>query len=214
MQSIGNMYPIPDQEIKKYINRVLDSMDTEQLRDILARRWSYTDKIKSKIRQLADAYAEARFADLLKAKIITTKASWNLKPEIVPSKTGADIKNSLYTSEGFMNDFETKVAIELSSLPNIEFWHRNLERGKGFCINGYKSNHYPDLILHTQSGKTILIETKGDHLDNTDSAAKCRLGNEWERQAGENFAYFMLFQTKEVAGAYTVTKAIELIKGM
>ena len=57
MQIIGNMYPIPDQEIKVYIGRILNSMNTEQLRDILVRKWSYTDKIKGKIRQLSDSYA-------------------------------------------------------------------------------------------------------------------------------------------------------------
>ena len=40
MQIIGNMYPIADQEIKVYIGRILKSMTTEQLRDILVRKWS------------------------------------------------------------------------------------------------------------------------------------------------------------------------------
>ena len=68
--------------------------------------------------------------------------------------------------------------------------------------------------MRTKSGKTILVETKGDHLDNTDSAAKCRLGNEWEKQAGNDFAYFMIFDKKEVEGAYTLDKAKELISKM
>lgn len=72
----------------------------------------------------------------------------------------------------------------------------------------------PDFILHTKSGKTIVIETKGDHLDNEDSAAKCRLGNEWEKQAGQDFAYFMIFDKKNVDGAYTLDKAKELIGRM
>ncbi|MBA5629993.1 DEAD/DEAH box helicase [Moheibacter lacus] len=214
MQIIGNMYPIPDQEIKVYIGRVLNSMNTEQLRDILVRKWSYTDKIKSKIRQLADSYAEGRFMDLIKSKRISTKGNWNLSKEIVPGNTGSSIGNSLYEKEGSMNNFEERVAMELGTSSNIEFWHRNLERGKGFYINGFKANHYPDFIMRTKSGKTILVETKGDHLDNTDSAAKCRLGNEWEKQAGNDFAYFMIFDKKEVEGAYTLDKAKELISKM
>ena len=214
MQIIGNMYPIPDQEIKVYIGRVLNSMNNEQLRDILVRKWSYTDKIKTKIRQLADSYAEGRFIDLIKSKRINTKRNWNLSKEIVPGKTGSSIGNSLYEKEGSMNNFEERVAMELGTSSNIEFWHRNLERGKGFYINGFKANHYPDFIMQTKSGKTILIETKGDYLDGSDSEAKCRLGNEWEKQAGNNFAYFMIFDKKEVDGAYTLDKAKELIRGM
>lgn len=214
MQIIGNMYPIPDQEIKVYIGRVLNSMNTEQLRDILVRKWSYTDKIKSKIRQLADSYAEGRFMDLIKSKRINTKGNWRLSKEIVPGNTGSSIGNSLYEKEGSMNNFEERVAMELGTSSNIEFWHRNLERGKGFYINGFKANHYPDFIMRTKSGKTILVETKGDHLDNADSAAKCRLGNEWEKQAGNDFAYFMIFDKKDVEGAYTLDKAKELINNM
>ena len=216
MQVIGNMYPIPDQEIKVYIGRILNSMNTEQLRDILVRKWSYTDKIKFKIRQLADSYAEGRFMDLIKSKRINTKGNWNLSKEIVPGNTdtGSSIGHSLYEKEGSMNNFEKCVAMELGTSSNIEFWHRNLERGKGFYINGFKANHYPDFIMRTKSGKTILVETKGDHLDNTDSAAKCRLGNEWEKQAGNDFAYFMIFDKKEVDGAYTLDRAKELISGM
>ncbi|MCC5944564.1 MAG: DEAD/DEAH box helicase family protein [Bernardetiaceae bacterium] len=211
---IGNMYPIPDQEIKKFVRRILGSMSTEQLRDILVRKWSYTEKIKAKIRQLSDAYAEVRFMDMLKSKKIKTKANWKLGNEIVPGNTSSSIGNSLYEREGAMNGFEERVAMELGTSSNIVFWHRNLERGKGFYINGFKANHYPDFIMRTKSGKTILIETKGDHLDGSDSEAKCRLGNEWERQAGQDFAYFMIYDKKGVDNAYTLDKAKELISGM
>ncbi|MCO5232524.1 MAG: DEAD/DEAH box helicase family protein [Chitinophagales bacterium] len=214
MQIIGNMYPIPDQEIKAYVGRILNGMNTEQLRDILVRKWSYTDKIKSKIRQLSDTYAEGRFMDLLKSKKINTKVNWKLGNEIVPGNTGSSIGNSLYEREGSMNNFEERVAMEIGTSSNIAFWHRNLERGKGFYINGFKANHYPDFIMRTKSGKTILVETKGDHLDGSDSEAKCRLGNEWERQAGNDFAYFMVFDKKEIKGAYTLDKAKELISKM
>lgn len=214
MQIIGNMYPIPDQEIKIYIGRILKSMNTEQLRDILVRKWSYTDKIKGKIRQLADSYAEVRFMDLLKSKKINTKANWKLANEIVPGNIGSSIGNSLYEREGSMNGFEERVAMEIGTSSNVAFWHRNLERGKGFYINGFKANHYPDFIMQTKSGKTVLIETKGDHLDGSDSEAKCRLGNEWERQAGQDFSYFMVFDKKEIHGAYTLDKAKELISKM
>jgi len=214
MQIIGNMYPIPDQQIKLYVGRILDGLNVEQMRDILVRKWSYTDKIKAKIRQLSDSYAETQFMDMIKSKRIMAKENWKLSKEIVPGKEGASIGNSLYEREGSMNNFEEKVIMEIGTSSNILFWHRNLERGKGFYINGFKANHYPDFILQTKSGKTILIETKGDHLDGTDSEAKCRLGNEWERQAGHNFSYFMVFDQKPVDGAFTLDKAKELIKGM
>lgn len=64
----------------------------------------------------------------------------------------------------------------------------------------------------SKSGKTIIVETKGDDSDNSDSAAKCRLGNKWAELAGKDFLYFMVFDKKAIDGAYTVDKAKELIK--
>ena len=43
---------------------------------------------------------------------------------------------------------------------------------------------------------------------------RSELGNEWEKQAGDKFAYFMVFDKKEIEGAYTLDRAKELISGM
>ena len=114
-----------------------------------------------------------------------------------------------------MNNFETTVITDIACLSNISFWHRNLGRGKGFSINGFKSNHYPDFIVVSKSGKIIIIETKGDDRDNSDSAAKCRLGNKWSELAskgGTDYLYFMIFDKKAIEGAYNIDKAKELIR--
>ena len=212
VQLVGDMYPIPDQEIRAYVERILKQLSPEQLQDILVRKWTYSDKIKAKIRFHADTYAEGRFTDLITIGKVSTVPTWNFPEMIVPGSLGASIGNSLYEREGAMNNFESTVITDIASLPNISFWHRNLGRGKGFSINGFKSNHYPDFIAVSKSGKVIIIETKGDDRDNSDSAAKCRLGNKWAELAGRNFLYFMVFDKKDIAGAYTVDKAKELIR--
>jgi type III restriction enzyme len=209
---VGDMYPIPDQEIRAYIERILKQLSPEQLQDILVRKWTYSDKIKAKIRFHADTYAEGRFTDLITIGKVSTVPTWNFPEMIVPGSLGASIGNSLYEREGAMNNFEATVITDIASLPNISFWHRNLGRGKGFSINGFKSNHYPDFIAVSKSGKVIIIETKGDDRDNSDSAAKCRLGKKWAELAGRDFLYFMVFDKKDIAGAYRVDKAKELIR--
>jgi type III restriction enzyme len=211
IQMIGDMYPIPDQEIRAYIERILGSLNSEQLRDIIVRKLSYAEKIKNKIKQHADNYAESRFNDLLKIGKVYTKESWRFPEMIVPGVLGNSITKSLYEREGSMNNFESTAITAIAALPNITFWHRNLSRGKGFCINGYKSNHYPDFIVGTRSGKIILIETKGDDRDNSDSLAKCRLGNRWAQLAGQHFNYFMVFDKNLVEGAFSADKALQLI---
>lgn len=209
---VGDMYPISDQEIRLYVERILNNLSAEQLQDILTRKYSYSEKIKAKIRSLADVYAENQFKDFITIGRITTQPKWKFSEIIVPGKLGPSIGNSLYEREGEMNNFEISVVTDISSLANIAFWHRNFGRGKGFAINGYKSNHYPDFIAVTKSGKILLLETKGDDRDNSDSAAKCRLGNKWAELVGNNFRYFMIFDRASVEGAYTLDKAKELIR--
>ncbi len=207
---IGDMYPIPDSSIRKYVESVFSDFSLEQVADFLTRKYSYIDKIKKKIRELADVYAEGQFSTYVKVGRIIVQPVWKFPHAINPGNLGSSITHSLYEREGAMNAFEEKAIMELSSLSNIDFWHRNIER-KGFAINGYKSNHYPDFILRTKSGKIVLLETKGDYLDGTDSRAKCKLGNQWQQLAGSGFSYFMVFESKPIDGAYTIAKAREMI---
>ncbi|SEF43194.1 hypothetical protein [Flavobacterium urumqiense] len=80
-----------------------------------------------------------------------------------------------------MNGLEQQFILEISSFENIAFWHRNLGRGKGFALNGYKSNHYPDFVLITKTRIGIVVETKGLERDNSDSASTLRLGKSYVR---------------------------------
>ncbi len=84
-------------------------------------------------------------------------------------------------------------------------------RGKGFSINGFRSNHYPDFLEFTKSGNVILLETKGDDRDNPDSASKRRLGNKWADLSGKQFHYFMVCDKISPNGAFNSAKSKELV---
>ncbi len=207
MDIIGNMYPIPDKEIEKYINRILDDFKDEQFSDFYNQKYTYTDKIKQKITLLSEAFAEKKFKDFLDTDKVFIKPSFTLPKSISPGYTAKDIAKSLYEKEGSMNGFEERVINEIGNMPNIAFWTRNIER-KGFRINGFV-NHYPDFIIQTKSGKTVLLETKGDHLD---AEQKIRLGNQWASKAGNNYRYFMVYDRRTVDGAYKLEDFINIIK--
>jgi len=214
MDIIGNMYPIPDKEIEKYINRILDDFSDEQFGDFANNEYTYTDKIKQKIKSLSEVFAEKKFRDFLDTDKVVIKPSFELPRNISPGETSKDITKSLYEKEGSMNGFEEKVINDIANLPNIAFWTRNTDRkGVGFHINGF-INHYPDFIIQTKSGKTLVVETKGDDRDNSDSEMKIRLGSAWANKAGNNFKYFMVFDKKEVDGAYKLDQFIRLIQQM
>jgi type III restriction enzyme len=209
---IGNMYPITEHEIKKYIHKLVEDFTDEQYHDYLNHHYSYTSKIKEKIKQLSAVYAEQKFRDYLDTDKIFMKANYSFHKEIAPGNTCKDITKSLYEKEAEMNGFEEKVINEIANLSNITFWTRNISR-KQFKINAFQ-NHYPDFIIQTKSNKTIVLETKGDDRDNSDSEAKIRLGKAWERKAGNNFKYFMVFDKKEVTDAHKLDDFLKLIKEM
>jgi type III restriction enzyme len=215
IKQIDKMPPIADNEIKKYVNRILEEMTAEELQDFLQHKFSYTDLIKKKISDLADIEAEKVFIEWLAIDKITAKGIWKFEPAIIPSKTGNDIGNSLYIHEGDMNGLEEKFILEIANLSNIAFWHRNLGRGKGFSLNGFKSNHYPDFILVTKTNKVIVVETKGSDRDNSDSSAKLRLGKAWEKSTGSSkYKYLMVFDKNAIEGAYNLEEAIILVSKM
>jgi len=81
------------------------------------------------------------------------------------------------------------------------------QSGCGFCINGSR-NHYPDFIIQMESGKVILLEAKGDDRDNSDSVAKLKLGKAWEKEAGREFRYMMVFNDNTIEGADNLTDAL------
>ena len=161
---------------------------------------------------MADEYAEKNFDTLLSVGKISVEQGFTFRKTIVPGLLGKSFGKSLYEREGSMNGFEERVIGELAALPNVVFWHRNLGRGKGFAINGFKSNHYPDFILYTRNGTFIMLETKGDDRDNSDSAAKNRLGQKWADQAGRQYRYFMVFETHRLMDTHTVAEVKELVK--
>ncbi|MDR2084865.1 MAG: DEAD/DEAH box helicase family protein [Bacteroidales bacterium] len=209
MSIIGNMYPIPDSEIKKYITRILEDFTDEQFNDFAYNEYSYTDKIKQKIKSLSENFAEKKFKDYLDTDAVFIKPSYILPQYISPGDTAKNITKSLYEKEGRMNNFEERVINEIANMSNIAFWTRNMEK-KGFRINGF-INHYPDFIIQTKSGKIVILETKGDHLD---AEQKIRLGNLWAGKAGNDYRYFMVYERRTVDGAYNLEDFLNIIKAI
>ncbi len=169
-------------------------------------------KIKQKIKELSTDYGEKVFGDWLTTEKIVTSPSFKLSEYIAPNLTGPTIANSLNMSEKKANGFEERVINDIANLPGIQFWHKNFDNS-GFRINGF-INHYPDFIIKAASGKIIILETKGDDRDNSDSVRKLKLGNAWEKQAGRQFRYFMVFENKPIEGAHKLADALGLLGQM
>lgn len=209
---LGDMTPISDQDLKKYVSRIFENLTSEQIRDIINNDYLYTYKIKEKIKSLTDSFAKDKFVQLLDSNEIFVKPNFQFGESITPIISSPPISKSLYHQEDNMNNFEHRMALEIASMDNVVFWHRNMTRGKGFFINGYSSNHYPDFIIYTSKNNLILLETKGDHLINDDTKEKNRLGKLWIDKAGSNYKYFMVFEKANVEGCYNEGNILEVLK--
>ncbi|MGN0768496.1 MAG: restriction endonuclease, partial [Christensenellales bacterium] len=184
-------------DLTDYIDRIVENMNADELAAMEKNIYGYAAKIKAKIERLVDEYRKDKFKNMLETGKIECLPSFRLKREINPGKPFGLLSKSLYRSEQAVNGFELKVIEKVSSLPNIKWWHRNMDRLE-FCINGYL-NHYPDFIVMTNSGKIVMIETKGEHLtSNDDSREKAELGKIWQAQAGANYRYYMVSE-QEIA---------------
>lgn len=199
-------------DLRKYIERIVGQMTQDELADMEGALPAYIAKIKNKITELMDAYREKRFYDRISTREIFCEPAWHFPKVISPVITMTPISKSLYTDEATVNDFEHRVVMAVAGLDNVRWWHRNIER-HGFCLNGF-INHYPDFIVMTEKGTIVLIETKGDDRDNSDSKSKLALGKKWEALAGREYAYFMVFDENDVGldGAYKVSDFMEIMR--
>ena len=204
---VGKMYPIPDQEIKIYIERVLESFDDAAFNHMLNNSAPYAAKIKAAIQNHADTYVHKEFLSKVDSDKIIVKPTYTFKKQKPYSAKGKSIAKGLYEPEESFNNFEAEVVNELANLDNVEFWTRNKERAD-FCINGF-INHYPDFIIKTKKGKIVLLETKGDHLD---AAKKIELGNLWASKAGNEYRYCLVYEDRNVEGAYTKEKFLSQMR--
>ena len=202
-------------EIRAYVDRIISGMSDSDIEAMETSLVSYMYKIRQKIEGLEEKYREVKFNEWIETGRICCKPFYSLPNVITPQESIDRIDKSLYTAESAsMNKFENKVITEITSLPNISWWHRNIER-KGYFINGFIT-HYPDFIVKTASGKILLIETKGDYLDGSDSRQKVRLGRAWQKTAGNEYRYFMVFESNDLHedGAYTLDQFIPILKQM
>ena len=212
VSKLGDMYPLTDQELRKYVERVFENLSPEQVRDIVNNEYIYIQKIKDKVKELQAKETKKQFSIQLDANKIFTKPHFAFAQSIRPPKEAPVINKSLYEREAQMGKFEQEVIMEIAALDNVVFWHRNLERGKGFMLNGFDKNHYPDFIIYTKSQNLILLETKGDYLNNEDSQMKNLLGKRWAEKSGEKYKYFMVFESVNVPDTYTAKSIINVVK--
>ena len=201
-------------DLRAYVNLIVDGMDREQLAAMEKAPLGFAAKIRAKIESLLEQHYKETFFTWLDRGKIVCEPHYCLPVAIHPTNSTAIYGRSLYEAEEDMNALEQDLVKRLTAIPNVLWWHRNIAR-HGFAINGY-FNHYPDIMIMTQSSKIILAETKGEHLKNDDSREKIELGAAWRNAAGNQYRYYMVFRDEENLphGAVSMGQFLETVEAL
>ena len=140
-----------------------------------------------------DKQAEIVFKDLLEKKkvcfLLQKGTGFRIPKNIKVTRSnilfnthkGEPIQKSLFdkTDKDNMNEFEESVAICMDEQDKLLWWYRNIARAD-YYVQGWKQHKiYPDFIAakedkknKTDYSKVYVLETKGVHLKNEDTAYK------------------------------------------
>lgn len=83
---------------------------------------------------------------------------------------GSAIQNSVFpVYEHDLNNLEQGVARYLDDAAAVSWWHRNVARGQGYGLQGWRKHRvYPDVLIGVEHGGKpitfLAVETKGDQL--------------------------------------------------
>ncbi|MGD9743193.1 MAG: DEAD/DEAH box helicase [Parvibaculaceae bacterium] len=153
--------------------------------------------IVEELRKGLDAERAARAEKLFKAEVAAGRIQFRLRidgrnwkmPFTVEttepingrqllSKTGGALERSLFAPiyENDLNGDERDIALYLDGENVLDWWHRNVARAQ-YGIQGWRrAKIYPDFIFALRhdggAAKITVLETKGDQLDNLDTAYK------------------------------------------
>ena len=56
-----------------------------------------------------------------------------------------------------------------------------------------------------------MLETKVDDRRSPESMARLKVGKAWAQLAGNNYRYYMVFDTKSMEGAYSLNQFIDIL---
>lgn len=156
------------------------------------------ETLRSHLLNERDRLAEALFLQdvaegRIQFRLRTDRNNWRMPEELGTQRPinsaflqrddGKIVENSLFDPvyKDELDGYEQKVACYLDGEKALCWWHRNVAKAQdGYALQGWRKHKvYPDFIFAlTHEGgndKLLVLETKGDHLNNPDTAYKKKL---------------------------------------
>jgi type III restriction enzyme len=208
---LGKMPPLGEPDLRAYIDKLLIRMLPADLENVLEQQHAFVEAVRKRVRLEMARFRRKTFAQWVQTNQVFTDETHAFPNEVHPVELYPPSENTLYEREerSRSTSLESRMAEWLAASPNIRWWHRN-HQTRGFYLNG-PVNHYPDFIVRTQQGTLVLIETKGEHLQNDDSDTKVELGKLWQECSGRNYRYIMVFDQTPVVGAVSWQDGIDML---
>lgn len=200
-------YPSYD-EIQDYATRALIDIQTE-----MHTLEHFAIKIKEKIQDLLDKHAREQFLKKCEndsIEVVDDTNSFKIPEYIDKDPQATTTSSKSLFSACRLNKFEKEAIEKIASYDNVVCFYRNIEK-RDFCFNGFL-NFYPDFIVWTKKS-VIFIETKGDFLSEQNAIDKNLIAKKWIEKANKisdkNFKFFLVFENKDLEGAYNLDKFLE-----
>lgn len=215
-ERLWNIDSVSQADIFKYIDLIVDSLSGERLSTLAKSLDGAAEKIRGQIDVFLIEHRMEQFKKWMDQGRVLCEPSYQFPSSMFLTNAISNIAKALYEGESDMNPLERRVVESLASLPNIIWWHRNPSTPRtGFRLNGF-INHYPDIIVYTKRKHLLLIETKGEHLNNPDSMQKLKLGAYWQSKAGEGYRYFMVYENNcpKEDHAYNLDEFFRMAEGL
>jgi type III restriction enzyme len=110
---------------------------------------------------------------------------------------------------------EYDCAIAIERLPETKYWVRNLAREPyaSFWLPTSEDRFYPDFVVKLEDERILVIEYKGEHLQDTkDTKEKKNIGEFWE-VASNGSCLFLLAVKRDEEGRDVHKQLLDKVKG-
>lgn len=205
---------IPNHESEIFINKLINNLISERefkLEQLVVDKYRLKEAVKIKIEEYREKaryenYQQTLFDESEKL-IVSPELAFSFKPEEYPCNTQYDAKNHEFKKHyypvigelaGQGEEFECAQFID--SLPEVDFWVRNLSRRPlhSFWLQTSTDKFYPDFVCKLKDGRYLVIEYKGeDRWSDDDSKEKRSLGELWEMKS-EGTCLFVMPKGKDL----------------
>jgi len=192
---------VKQEDLLEFLRRMIDYLLKRSDLDmpkIVQGRFFLEKVVRDKIAEYRQKATQAGFQQYLFsrdaiAEVDIGKFSFTFDPAQYPANRLYEgqykFSKHYYQRVADMNKEEADFAFSLDKDQRIEFWVRNLERNPqhSFWLPTSSDKFYPDFVAKLKNGRLLVIEYKGSHLDNEDTAEKKNIGDLWAEKSGNLF---------------------------